>query len=64
MYFHHVSAYRRVGNPWGSAEGFAKVAVKEKPKRFHETEAGREAEEHGGIRRNQGGEVPSHLVEV
>ena len=64
MYFHHVAAYFGVSNPWGSTEGFSKVAVEEKPKRFHETESGGQAEEHGSMRSDQGGEVPRHLVEV
>ena len=64
MYFHHVAAYFCVSNSWGSAEGFAEVAVEEKPKRFDETESGREADEYRSMRRNQGREVVGRLMEV
>src|ERR1700733_12462338 len=64
MYFHHELAHFCVSHPWGSAEGSAKVSVEEKPKRFCEAEPGREADEQGGTRRNQGCEVPCGLIEV
>src|ERR1700728_4318563 len=51
VYFHQEPADLCVSNPWGSAEGFAKVTVEEKPKRFGEAEPGREADENGGTRR-------------